>query len=168
MNFHWDVRPEISRTTLAGTPATTTFEGTSSRTREPAATILPIPIVTPPSNVAEAPIHTPSSKRIVSEYPAPAALPLFKSNLCDPVTKLTLGPMSQFLPIYTSAVPPIIRKSCPTHEPSPIDNFPAVKKRALEAILTFFPMSTPHHLNNRFLNSKSLVGGISLTINHAI
>ena len=48
----------------AGTPAQTSFAGIDLFTTEPAATIEPVPIVTPCNITQEVPIHTSSSNII--------------------------------------------------------------------------------------------------------
>src|SRR6266566_10087845 len=55
-----------SRTTLAGTPATTQQSGTSPRTTEPAATTTFLPTAAPGSTIAPAPSHVPEPMDTVS------------------------------------------------------------------------------------------------------
>lgn len=65
--------PQISLTTLAGTPATSVAGGTSRVTTAPAATTESAPMVTPGMMVAAAPIHTFVSATIGADVAPPDA-----------------------------------------------------------------------------------------------
>ena len=90
---------------LAGLPATTLLSGTSFVTTAPAATVQPLPIVTPGQNIAAPPIQQSLPILIGFAYSRPY-LPLRSSGLvgCVAAYIWTLGPMIVRSPIETVTV----------------------------------------------------------------
>src|SRR5690554_2172000 len=91
------------RMTLAGDPATTQFSSTGRVTTAPAATMEPLPMVTPGKMTLLAPIQTPSPITTGSAYISPARL-CAPPIRCVLVISITCGPTATCSPIVIDAL----------------------------------------------------------------